>query len=65
MTIVEMLKAGTGTRVSTGDRWLYWQESQGDLATWVVLERPYGAKKNRIIVETLDEAAAVQALLAD
>jgi hypothetical protein len=42
MTIVEALKE-ENIRISNGNRWMYFDQSSYE---WVVVERPYGKKKN-------------------
>jgi hypothetical protein len=60
MNIIEALKAeNINVRLSCGTRWLYW------VGTWIVLDHPYAAKKNRRIYEGEDEEVAVRALTED
>ena len=58
MTIVELLQSIPNTRLVHEDKWLYWNEEE-----WVVLQRPYGAKKNKSLGRTESEAFAVACLL--
>lgn len=61
MNLLDALKQkDESVRMSCGDRWLYWDD---DDELFVVLERPYQAKKNRTLIRTENESEAVAALL--
>jgi hypothetical protein len=63
MGIVEALK-NENIRISYGHRWLYFDQSSYE---WVVIERPYGKKKNIELFRglSIEEEKAVNILLAE
>ena len=60
MTILDALRQEfSQVRVSCGDRWLV----VNDDGKFVVYSHPYGAKKTRTLLTTINEDAAVACLL--
>lgn len=63
MKIVDAIKnKDLSLRVSNGDTWMYWDETTEE---WIVLFRPYGAKKNREMYRGGDEDEAVNILMRE
>ena len=64
MNIVEALKTHQ-VSLSCLNRWLRWEDDEGDEGLWVVLQRPHGARKTICLIATTDEGKAVAALMGD
>ena len=56
--LIKLLKE-TNARVEWEDKWLYYDEDYG---IWVVLQRPYGARKNITLYEGESLAEAIEVL---
>lgn len=56
-TIRKLLKTVLNSRLSVDDKWLVWWEGE-----WLVLQRPYAAKKNRVLYRGLSQDKALAAL---
>jgi len=60
MNITQLLKGDYNTRVSSGNRWLIWDNGE-----WLVLERPYGKHLNITLYRGIYTAKAVEALVKE
>lgn len=61
-TIAEALQDNDANlRISNGDRWLVGDGNNG----WIVYDRSRYARSSIVVIETQDEALAVEALLKD
>ena len=61
MDIIEALKTQFSVRLSNGHRWLVWNDN----GFWSVYERKPYARKTTTLIETTDEAQAVEILIED
>jgi hypothetical protein len=61
MTIIDALKETTGTRVTCGNRWLVWNDTDG----WLVYEHKPYSRVTTEVIETQNESDAVEKLTED
>ena len=55
--IAVFMQVNDDCRLTLAGRWMFWDGQQ-----WIVLERKYGQRRNREIIETGDLALALRAL---
>jgi hypothetical protein len=60
MNIKEVLQKGISTRLSFGDRWMYYDET---INHWEVREHKYKARTTTLLISTRDEEEAIAALI--
>jgi hypothetical protein len=60
MTIKQFLQKGISTRLSFGDKWMYYDNDTG---YWEVREHKYKQRENKLLISTRNEEEAIAELI--